>query len=164
MRKFTLAVTILLLATVSAVGAQTKAAGTIACAKATVQHAIPVGDQPGHSFSISQVKCTWSKPMTIAGGQNKEGTPTQFDDITGNTSHFHGNFVDTMANGDHGFYTYSGTATLANGVVVSAEDKWTMTGGTGMLKGFKGSGTCKGKGSPDGAVTWDCEGTHTAPK
>ena len=164
MRKFAFAVTLLFLGCSSAWG-QTKSSGTAACGKPSVQHAIPVGDRPDHSFSISQTKCNWTKPMTIQGVKNKEGMATQFDEISGNTSRYHGYWVDTMADGDKGYYTYKGTATLKNGMLVSVDDdRWTLAGGTGKLKGLKASGTCKGKGSPDGSATWECEGTYTPAK
>lgn len=163
MPRFWVAVTLLFLAAPSA-GAQTKTSGTANCAKPDAQHALPVGDRAGHSFSIVQFKCTWSKPLTIQGLRDKDGAGTQFDEISGNTSRFHGYYVDSMDNGDKGYYRYQGTAKLKDGVLVSAEDKWTLVGGTGKLKGLKGNGTCKGKWSPDGSVTWDCEGAFEAAK
>ena len=145
-------------------GAQTKMSGTAQCGKAEKQHAIEVGDRPDHSFMISQAKCTWTKPWEIEGIQNKEGVYTSFDDVTGNSSRYRGYYVDTMANGDKAYYRAQGTATLKDGVIETAEEKWTLVGGTGKLKGVKGQGSCKGKGNPDGSVTWQCEGEYQIPK
>ncbi len=44
---------------------------------------IDIGDRPGHAFSISQFKCTWTKPLEYSGIKNKEGTGTEFDEISG---------------------------------------------------------------------------------
>lgn len=144
--------------------AQTKISGTAHCGKADKEYAIEIGDRPGHSFVISQVKCTWAKPWEIEGIQNKEGVGTDFYEVTGESSRFRGYFVDTMANGDKAYYPYRGMATLKKGVIETAEEKWTLIGGTGKLKGVKGQGTCKGKGGPDGSSTWECEGEYQRAK
>jgi len=49
--------------------AQTKITGTIQCAKPDPQNAVPVGDRPGHAFVVMKAKCTWTKPMELAGVQ-----------------------------------------------------------------------------------------------
>ena len=46
----------------------------------------------------------------------------------------------------------------------SGSNKWTVTGGTGQFKGMKGSGTCKGKGNPDGSADFTCTGAYTLAK
>ncbi len=153
---------VLALATVA--GAQTKISGTSQCAKADAQHAIMVGDRPGHSFMISQSKCTWTKPWEIAGIQSKEGVATSFDEASGSSSRTRGFYHDTMANGDKANYRYEGTVSLKDGAPQSAEIKWTLVGGTGKLKGAKGKGTCKGKPGSEGSITWDCEGEYELPK
>ncbi len=159
--RFCLAVVCLLALPVLA-SAQTKISGELKCAKSDPQHMIAI--EPGHSFMISQFKCTWTKAMDIGGMQNKEGFGTGFDEVMGMQSHFHGYFVDTMANGDKVNYRYEGTATIRNGMVQSAEDKWESAAGTGKFKALKSHGTCKGKGTPDGGVTWQCEGEYQLPK
>lgn len=141
-----------------------KTSGTVKCAKADPQHSVAIPDKEGHDFSISQSKCTWEKPMDIAGSPNKEGVVTASDEAHGGSIHLHGYYVDTMANGDKGYYRYEGTGTAKDGVFQTGEDKWTLVGGTGKLKGLKGQGTCKGKGASDGSVTWDCEGTFEPAK
>jgi hypothetical protein len=45
----------------------------------------------------------------------------------------------------------------------SGEDKWTIDGGTGKLKGIKGKGTLKWKMGPDGK-TIELEGEYELPK
>jgi hypothetical protein len=46
---------------------------------------------------------------------------------------------------------------------VSGTNKYQVTGGTGKMKGIKGSGTCTLKGNADSSVDYDCTGTHTMP-
>ncbi len=66
--------------------AQTKISGTVQCGKSDEQHALEVGDHPGHSLMISKGRCTWTKPMDIAGTQTKEDLGTNFDEVHGNKS------------------------------------------------------------------------------
>ena len=161
----TLFLCIIVFALAAAAGAQTKISGTAQCSKPDPQYSIQVGDRPNHSFAIDQVKCTWTKPMEIAGIQNKEGTGTGSYENSGNTSRIHGYFVDVMANGDKAFYRTEGTATLKDGALQSADEKWTIVRGTGKLKGVKGKGGCKlTSAAADGSATWDCEGEYELPK
>jgi hypothetical protein len=133
------------------------------CAKPTSGNSIDVGDQPGHAYAIAQFNCTAAKGE-VEGVKEKEGMGTQFDDVKGNASRYHGVFVDTLANGDKLYVSYTGTATMEKGQVQSASDTWTVTKGTGKVKGAKGKGTCKGKGNPDGSNTFECEGEYTLAK
>ncbi len=159
---FTLLIVFVLAAVASA---QNKLSGTAQCAKPEPTYAIQVGDRPNHSFAIDQVKCTWTKPLEIAGIQNKEDVGTDFFEISGNTSRYRSYFVDTMANGDKVIYRVQGTGTVKDGVLQSAEEKWTLISGTGMLKGIKGKGANKLKAAAaDGSSTWDCEGEYELPK
>jgi hypothetical protein len=158
MRKLVFAVCFAFLFAVGA-QAQGKIASQWNCGKATDAHSIEVGDQAGHMFVVSQSKCSAVKGE-IGGVQEKEGTSTDFNDVMGDKSSLHGVFVETLANGDRVYVSYKGSGTSKGGQFVSGNDTWTITGGTGKLKGIKGKGTCKGKGNPDGSATWDCEGTY----
>lgn len=142
--------------------AQTKISGTVVCAKPDQQQMLEVGDRAGHSLTVSQGKCTWSKPMEIAGTQTKEDQVTMSADATGNKSNGRGYAVGTTASGDKFFVRLQGAATMKEGAVDSDDGKWTFTGGTGKLKGVKGGGTYKGKGGPEG-TTYEVEGEYTLP-
>jgi len=156
---------VLLLGVCGAASGQTKISGTVKCAKAEKQFAVEAPDQPGHSFGVSQAKCTWSKPMTIEGLKNKEGVDSNHSEATGMNATFRGLFVDTMENGDKAYYRYTGKGTMKkDGTMATAEDSWESTGGTGKLKGIKSKGTCKGKGNADGSVTWECQGEYQIAK
>lgn len=164
MRFSALLASIALLALATPALTQTKISGTVQCSKPDEQHAIEVGDHSGHSLMISKSKCTWTKPMDIAGTQTKEDVGTGFDEINGNKSHGRGYVVGTLASGDKMYVRTQGSATTKDNVVESAEGTWSFTGGTGKLKGIKGKGTYKGKGTPDGSVTYDVEGEYGLPK
>lgn len=143
--------------------AQGKVATTWTCAKPAIMNSIPVADQPNHAYSIAQVACTAAKGE-IAGIKEKEGTATEFNEITGNHSAGHGIFVETLTNGDKLRYTYQPRATLKNGQLESGSNKWEMMGQTGKVKGLKGSGTCTAKGNADGSASFTCTGSYSMAK
>jgi hypothetical protein len=128
------------------------------CAAPSEMHAIPVGDQANHSYSINKGACTAVKSSV----DEKEGVGTGFDDVTGDSSHGHGIFVATTASGDKIHYSYKESITSKDGKVESGSNTWMIVGGTGKFAGAKGEGGCKAKGNADGTVSWDCEGTYTA--
>ena len=79
--------------------AQGKVDNGWACGKPAMANSIEVGDQPNHAYAIDQIKCTSTKGE-IAGVKEKEGTGTEFAEVTGNSAKGHGVLVETMANGD----------------------------------------------------------------
>ena len=140
--------------------AQVKSTVQWKCDKPSDQHSINVGDQPGHAYAVDQINCT---PVSgdINGAKRKSGTSTEFLEFRGDKFTGHGEFVETMENGDKNFYTYQMKGILKNGVLQAGSDTWSMREGAGKLKGAKASGTCKGAGNPDGTATWDCSGDYT---
>ena len=84
-----------------------------------------IGDGANHSFTISQGKCTWTKPLEIAGIQGKEGVYTLSTETSGNTLRYRFYYVDTMANGDKAYYRGEGTMTMKDAVPQSGGEKWT---------------------------------------
>ena len=164
MRIKTLLSFLVVFALAAVASAQTKVSGTLQCGKPDQQQAIEVGDRPNHSFVISQMKCTYPKPVEIAGVQSKEGVYTLFSEVSGNRSHGQSYGVVTMTNGDKCYVRPQGSATLKDGVLESAEGTSSFVGGTGKLKGLKGKGTYKGKGAPDGTSTFEVEGEYELPK
>ena len=162
MLKFKIALVFACMILVSAsAGAQTKISGTIQCAKPDQQTAIPVGDRPGHAFVVIKVKCTWTKPIELAGIQAKTGEDTAFTEADGTKSRDSGYDVTAMANGDQFVVRFSGSSTTdKNGVVLSQTGTWTFVNGAGKLKGITGKGTYKGKGAADGSVTTEVAGEY----
>jgi hypothetical protein len=162
MRLKILGAVVSLFALAVAASAQTKISGTEVCGKPDQQQMLEVGDQPGHMLGVEQVKCTWSK-MEIGGSAAKDSLTTILVDSHGNKAKSRGYDIGTMASGDKAFVRFQGDVTLKDGAVVSDEGKWSFTGGTGKLKGLKGGGTYKGKGTPE-AETFEIEGEYTLPK
>ena len=162
MRKLVLVVGLVCLCATVAL-AQGKVSNGWTCGKPAVMHSIDVGDQPNHAYVIDQIKCTSTKGE-IEGVKEKEGTGTEFAEISGDKSSGHGVFVETLANGDKITVAYQFSATLKNGQMQSGSNKWQATNGTGKFKGIKYSGTCTAKGTADGSSNFTCNGTYTLPK
>jgi hypothetical protein len=139
--------------------AQGKANVQWKCDKPAVQHNIDVGDKPGHAYAIDQINCTAIKGE-IGGVKIKSGTGTEFADVKGDKATGHGEFVESMENGDKNYYKYEFTGTSKNGAFESGTNKWSMTEGGGKMKGGKASGTCTAKGNADGSTSFDCMGTY----
>ena len=130
------------------------------CDKPTDQHSINVGDKPGHAYAIEQINCTALKG-DIAGNKMKSGVGTEFLYTTGDKATGHGEFVESMANGDKNVYKYEFSGTMKNGAFQSGTNKWSLIEGGGKMKGGKASGTCNAKGNPDQSTSFDCMGTYT---
>jgi hypothetical protein len=157
-------VTLLMFVAVSSVLAQVKVSGGGVCAKPDPSYSIQATDRPGHIFSLGQYQCTWTKPFEIAGTKSKAGPDIISVEIQGNNGDWREFYVDTTDNGDKGYYRFHGTATFRDGALKELRGKWTLSGGTGKLKGIKGSGACTGKGDASGGVSYECEGQYWAPK
>lgn len=143
--------------------AQVKTSTQWKCAKAADSHSIDVGDKPGHAYVVDQINCTAAKGE-IDGVKQKSGLGTEFLEVNGDKVSGHGEFVETLANGDKNFYTYQLKGNIKNGVMQAGSDTWSLREGNGKLKGAKASGTCQGSGSADQSATWDCSGNYTLAK
>jgi hypothetical protein len=146
---------------VTLVAAQNKVSGSAQCTKPDIQQKVDIPDHPGHALSLSQFKCTWTKPLEVAGVQSKDGVDSAAGDVHGTSGTSHGYYVDNMANGDKAFVRWQGTDSMKDG---TSEGKWSYTGGTGKFKGIKGGGTYKGKYAEDRSVSFDVEGEYTLSK
>lgn len=145
------------------VWAQTKISGTIQCGKPDPAHMIEVGDKPNHSMGVSKATCTWTKPLEIAGLKTKDGYSVFGDDTTGGKFTGRGIHISTMDNGDKFNVRFQGGGAMKDGVTQTDSGTWSFTSGTGKLKGLKGHGTYKGKGSAEG-VTYEVEGDYQLGK
>jgi hypothetical protein len=141
--------------------AQTKISGSLKCGKDTAEHMLPVGDNPNHSFGLTQGNCTWTKAWKIDGVAAKGGTGTATVDTNGDVSKSSGVYVDDMENGDKAIYHYSFTATKKGDQAQISGHHWQLVSGTGKLKGVKGQGTCKATPTADGGADYECMGTYT---
>src|SRR5512146_1544008 len=144
--------------------AQTKISGTVKCGKPDQLSKLDIGDKPGHAYAISQGKCTWTKPMTIAGIQTKEDVGTDTQESTATSAHSRGYVLGTMSNGDKFTVRTQATDTLKDGQPQSTSGTWSFVSGTGKIKGIKGGGKFKGKPDAEGAMVIEVEGEYTLPK
>jgi hypothetical protein len=156
-------VSFLLLGVLVAAGlsAQTKASGACQC-KGDPASPVALTDMPNHSFAVGKAQCTWTN-FVVAGGQAKDGTSTDLDEINGDTISVRGYHVATMTNGDTWVAKYEGSGKLKDGKPVSGEGTWSFTSGTGKLKGIKGKGTYKGAANADGSMTYQVDGEYSLP-
>jgi hypothetical protein len=142
---------------------QTKFSGAIDCDKADTSYAIPIPDRQGYSFAIGQNKCSWSKPVSIAGLDTATIVLTAFSEVMGTSIRNTSSGVTTFSNGDKAYNRGSGPIDPKTGIM---SGKWTYAGGTGKLRGIKGGGayTCKSKSpEPNAGMTCELEGEYTLP-
>ena len=139
--------------------AQTPIAMKGTCGKPDVMQTVPAGDREGHVFTLGQGKCT--DDNEVNGVKSSGGVFAEHGDATATRSTAWGLYTESYAGGDKVFYEYETASTTKDGAMVSGSNKWKITGGTGKMKGMKGSGTCKLAPTADGGLTFDCSGTYT---
>ena len=144
---------------VAMASAQTKTTLSGKCGKPDVEQSVPVGDQPGHMFTLAQGKC--SAMGDVGGAAGKDGAFSEHGDVTATHAKNWGVFVETFDSGDKVMYNYQTTGTVKAGAFQSGSNKYQITGGTGKMKGIKGSGTCKLTGAADGSLDYSCSGEYT---
>ena len=164
MKSKTVVLSLLLTACAGVALAQIKISATGTCGKADATHAIEAGDRAGHMLVVTQVSCTWSTPMEMAGLKSKSYTVAASADSAGGHSQDRGYVVTVMDNGDKAYIRFQGTGTSKEGGAHSSEGTWSYTGGTGKLKGLKGKGTYKGSGATADATEDQVEGEYTLPE
>jgi hypothetical protein len=143
---------------VAATPAQTKTTMTGKCDKPSMAQSAPAGDKDGHAYMIQQGSCTAVGDVGDAKG--KSGMFSEHDDATATHVMGWGMYVETLDSGDKIFYSYTTTASTKDNMITTGGNTYKITGGTGKMKGIKGSGTCKLKGEADGGLTYDCTGDY----
>jgi hypothetical protein len=141
--------------------AQTKNSMTGKCAKPDMQ-SIPAGDHDGHMFALQTGKC--EAKGEIGGAASQEGVYSEHVDMMGSRVRSWGVYVETFDSGDKVFYNYETHAKVDKGMFASGGNAYQITGGTGKMKGIKGSGTCKLTGTPEGGLVYSCTGEYTMAK
>lgn len=134
--------------------------GSLVCDQPLKQEVVSVEGRPDHSYSVVQTKCTWTKPWELGGVASVTGIGTGTNEIHGNWVHASGTFVDTLANGDKGYYSYEYKSSTTDGKVQISGHHWKLLGGTGTLKGARGKGTCQATAREDGKVDYECQGKY----
>jgi hypothetical protein len=141
--------------------AQTKISGTMECTAPDPMHSVPVIGMKNHSLIVAQSKCTWTKPIEVAGLAAQTAVDTSTEEIEASTGHTRGYNVSTMSNGDLLRVCYFGTATLKPGAPEVDRGRWTFLPSTGKLRGIRGRGTyeCRQSGN---SMTCDIVGEYAA--
>jgi hypothetical protein len=140
--------------------AQTKMSTSGKCGKPDTAQSVTAADKDGHVFMIASGKCETAGK--VAGATSKEAAFAEHSEVTGDHMRTWGVFAETFDSGDKIFYDYESNATVKDGKLESGADKWRITGGTGKMKGMKGSGTCKlAPGTHEGGLDYACTGTYT---
>lgn len=144
---------------VAAASAQTKTTMSGTCSKPDVQQNLPIGDQPGHVFTLAQGKCT--AMGDVGGAAGKSGVFTEHGEATAAHLKNSGVYVETFENGDKVYYNYQTFGTMKDGAYQGGSNKYQIAGGTGKMKGIKGSGSCKLTAKSDGGLDYACSGEYT---
>lgn len=145
---------------VAAASAQSKLTFSGKCGKAENVQSIPAGDQDGHVFMVQQGKCATSEGE-IGGAKSKDGVFSEHDEVMGNHLKAWGVYVETYDSSDKVFYAYQGASTMKDGALTSGSNTWRITGGTGKMKGIKGTGGCKLTPGEGGGLNYACTGEYT---
>lgn len=69
----------------------------------------------------------------------------------------------TLATGDLVVYEFQTQAPVRNGVIGTGQKPYTITGGSGAMKGITGSGKCAVSYPPTGGSVQACTGTYKLP-
>jgi hypothetical protein len=146
----------------SMTAAQTKFTSSGKCGKADTEQSISIPDKEGHVFKLAQGKCVTKGEM--GGASSKEGAYSEHQEAAGNLTKVWGVYVETFDGGDKVFYTYQGSVIAKNGEVQSGQNKWQISGGTGKMKGIKGTGACKHTPEAGGYLDYICSGEYTLAK
>jgi hypothetical protein len=147
----------------SAVGAQTKFTGSLTCAKPDPNHSIEAPDHPGHSYSLEKDSCKWGADTLINGLKITDDTGVGTGEMTATKATTSASRVATMENGDKLFVSVHDSSPVKDGVPTNIEGAFTITGGTGKLKGIKGHGTYKVAPNADGSAAVAVTGEYTVP-
>lgn len=156
-----LGVCVLLALAVASTPAQTKNSMSGKCSKPDAQ-SIPAGDRDAHMFAVQSGTC--EATGEIAGAKSREGKYSEHTDVRGSRVRAWGVYVETFESGDKVFYTYQTHAKVDKGMFTSGGNTYQISGGTGKMKGIKGSGNCKLTGTPEGGLVYNCTGEYTLAK
>lgn len=162
MKLCTVSVVILELLIASAVAAQIKVAGKQHCPKPRSLATTEVGDEAGHTMTLERSACTWLTPLEMVGEESKEGSFVAFSEASQTRASTNGTYVGTMDSGDR-FYIAFHWATSKDGHPKSVKGDWVFTGGTGKLKGIRGTGTYTASENESGGEV-NMEGEYSVPE
>lgn len=104
------------------------------------QHAIDVGDVPGHQVRLFEIVRTFpTNPPVIAGLKIVESRSRTFSDYTNNSGPATGYVAYTMENGDKFFVRTALVSLSTGGDKLATTNTGAIYGGTGKLLGIRGT-------------------------
>jgi hypothetical protein len=140
--------------------AQTKHTFSGKCSKPDVLQTVPAADKDGHAFMLEKGTCD-ATTGEVEGAKSKQGAFVEHGEVSGTHTQAWGVYVETFDNGDKIFYDYHTYGKTKDGAFASGENRYHITGGTGKMKGIKGSGSCKLTGNSGGGLDYACTGEYT---
>jgi hypothetical protein len=135
----------------------------------TQQHAIEVGDVPGHVLRLAELHSKYGAEAPVYDGVKVvESWSRLTSDLTGGTGHNSGYVVNLMANGDK---IFARTHSVSQVVVAPDGSRsggymtvFTLVGGTGKFVGIKGTLRQSGTSTPTGLGDVQTEGEYWIEK
>jgi hypothetical protein len=146
---------------VSAAGAQTKFTGSLQCSKPDPNYTIEVGDKPGHTLMLEKDACKWAPGTEIGGLKIVDDIGVGTGEAWATKVTTSGSRVATMDNGDKMYVSVHDSSPVKGGMPTAINGTFTISGGTGKLKGISGKGTYKVTPAADGTASVTVEGEYT---
>jgi|HubBroStandDraft_6_1064221.scaffolds.fasta_scaffold323084_2 hypothetical protein len=146
---------------VSTAGAQTKITGTLQCTKPDPNYSIDAGDHPGHTYTLEKDTCKWTSDTLFNGLKIVDDSGVGTGEAWATKVVTTGSRVATMDNGDKMFVSIRDSSPVKDNMPTDIEGTFTITGGTGKLKGIKGKGTYKVTPAADGSASATVDGEYT---
>ena len=163
MKLSTLNLITLTAALTGSVSAQNYISGTVKCGKPDIsQPPIEVGDRASHVLMVMKMTCRYITPAQLAGLKLTTESVAELTEIVGGKFQDRGYVVIATENGDKAYAHTQDTGIMKEGGAFTDRGTWTITDGTGKLRGIKGKGTYKSSGSSEGEVS-QMEGEYSLP-
>ena len=125
------------------------------CVAPKATHKLDVGDEPDHSYVITQGICM----ATASSSGEKSGAYTEFQELRKESFTNQGLSPTITTSARLTSITYNGSG--STDITKPVTNQWKIVGGTGKHKSMKGSGSCAGTRHADGSSDWACVGTYS---
>lgn len=127
-------ITIMVFSSAALALAQTHIAGAAECSAPEQIHVMRLSDHANHFLVMSQGKCHWTQPFSIAGAETQDDEATASKEVRGNHARVHGYVTETTTGGDKFSYRILGEQVIDHGKTVSEHGRWTIVSGTGKAE------------------------------
>jgi hypothetical protein len=145
----------------SAAYGQMKVMGSLRCDKPDPSYSVTPSDKAGHTLSLIQGNCRWTKIDVMAGVTQTTNTSWETVDTHGNSAHVNGYAVSSDGSGNDAYVKFSAAQSLKAGGMMRESGRWSYTGGAGKFNGLKGTGTFTCMGAADGSADCKVMGTYS---